>query len=311
MNKVYLFYAAVISIFALGAGCASTPTELPSRESKIPSDVAKITPTTDVNPVKSLSDEYENPIPLPAPVNTAGGEDSSFVLPDGKTLYFFFTPDVRIPVEKQVIDGVTGIYVSKKIDDEWQNPERVLLSKPDTAVGDGCEFVSGNTIWFCSVREGYTGIHWFTAEFKDGKWKNWKIADFPEEYKVGELHFTSDGNEVYFHSDRPGGKGGLDIWISKKVEGAWTEPENVSAVNTTGDEGWPALSPDENELWISRDFGLWRSKKVDGEWTKPVLMFSPLAGEATIDNEGNIYFIHHYYKNDVMLEADIYVAKKK
>ncbi|MBU1145952.1 hypothetical protein KKD80_00160 [Patescibacteria group bacterium] len=311
MNKFYLFCAAVISIFALGAGCASTPTELPSRESKIPSDVAKITPTTDVNPVKSLSDEYENPIPLPAPVNTAGGEDSSFVLPDGKTLYFFFTPDVRIPVEKQVIDGVTGIYVSKKIDDEWQNPERVLLSKPDTAVGDGCEFVSGNTIWFCSVREGYTGIHWFTAEFKDGKWKNWKIADFPEEYKVGELHFTSDGNEVYFHSDRPGGKGGLDIWISKKVEGAWTEPENVSAVNTTGDEGWPALSPDENELWISRDFGLWRSKKVDGEWTKPVLMFSPLAGEATIDNEGNIYFIHHYYKNDVMLEADIYVAKKK
>ncbi|MFH2136824.1 MAG: hypothetical protein ABII19_04345 [Patescibacteria group bacterium] len=311
MNKFYLFCAAVISIFALGAGCASTPTELPSRESKIPSDVAKITPTTDVNPVKSLSDEYENPIPLPAPVNTAGGEDSSFVFPDGKTLYFFFTPDVRIPVEKQVIDGVTGIYVSKKIDDEWQNPERVLLSKPDTAVGDGCEFVSGNTIWFCSVREGYTGIHWFTAEFKDGKWKNWKIADFPEEYKVGELHFTSDGNEVYFHSDRPGGKGGLDIWISKKVEGAWTEPENVSAVNTTGDEGWPALSPDENELWISRDFGLWRSKKVDGEWTKPVLMFSPLAGEATIDNEGNIYFIHHYYKNDVMLEADIYVAKKK
>ena len=311
MNKVYLFYAAVISIFALGAGCASTPTELPSRESKIPSDVAKITPTTDVNPVKSLSDEYENPIPLPAPVNTAGGEDSSFVLPDGKTLYFFFTPDVRIPVEKQVIDGVTGIYVSKKIDDEWQNPERVLLSKPDTAVGDGCEFVSGNTIWFCSVREGYTGIHWFTAEFKDGKWKNWKIADFPEEYKVGELHFTSDGNEVYFHSDRPGGKGGLDIWISKKVEGAWTEPENVSAVNTTGDEGWPALSPDENELWISRDFGLWRSKKVDGEWTKPVLMFSPLAGEATIDRDGNVYFTHHFYKDDVMLEADIYVAKKK
>jgi hypothetical protein len=311
MNKFLLFCAAIISLAALGAGCEKTPTELPSRESKIPTDAVKITPATDVSPVKSLSAEYEDPIPLPAPINTAGGEDSPFILPDGQTLYFFFTPDVAIPIEKQIIDNVTGIYVAKKSGDEWQNPERVLLSKPGSAGSDGCEFVSGNTIWFCSVREGYDGINWFTAEFKNEKWQNWKLADFPEEYKVGELHFTADGNEVYFHSDRVGGKGGLDIWVSKKVDGDWQEPENVSAINTAGDEGWPALSPDENELWIYRNYSLWRSKKVDGGWTKPVQMFSPLAGEATIDNAGNVYFIHHYYKDDKMLEADIYFAKKK
>jgi hypothetical protein len=244
-------------------------------------------------------------------VNTAGAEDSSFVLPDGQTLYFFFTPDVRIPAEKQLSDGVTGIYVSKKSGDTWNNPERIILQDKNKVALDGCEFVSGDTIWFCSTREGYEGIHWFTAEFKNGKWQNWKNADFPQEYKVGELHFTADGNEVYFHSDRPGGKGGLDIWISKKVNGAWQEPENISSVNTAGDEGWPALSPDEDELWTYKDYSLWRSKKVDGVWTRPVQIFSPLAGEATIDNEGNVYFIHHYYKNDKMLEADIYFAKKK
>jgi hypothetical protein len=308
INKILFLTAALI---LAGAGCGQNNQEpLPSRESKIPTDAVKMTPATDANPVKSLSADYENPVPLPAPVNTAGGEDSPFILPDGNTLYFFFTPDVKVPVEKQVTDGVTGIYVSKKVEDVWQNPERVLLSKAGSAGNDGCEFIQGNTMWFCSVREGYTGIHWFTAEFENGKWQNWKLADFPADFKVGELHFTSDGNEVYFHSDRPGGKGGLDIWISKKVKGVWQEPENVAAVNTTGDEGWPALSPDESELWISRDYGLWRSKKVNGQWSKPELMFSPLAGEATIDSAGNVYFTHHFYKNDQMVEADIYVAKK-
>lgn len=307
--KVILLLAAII---LLGAGCGQTnPQPLPTRESKIPTDAVKVTPATDANPIKSLSSEYEDPIPVPGKVNTAGGEDSAFVLPDGHTLYFFFTPDVSVPVEKQVSDGVTGIYVSQMVNGEWAEPERVLLEKQGAPALDGCEYVNGTTMWFCSAREGYTGVHWFTAEFKDGKWQNWKLADFPADYKVGELHFTSDGNEVYFHSDRPGGKGGLDIWVSKKVNGQWQEPENVAAVNTDHDDGWPALSPDENELWISRDYGLWRSKKVNGEWTTPVEMFSPLAGEASIDSAGNVYFTHHFYKNDQMIEADIYFAKKK
>ena len=40
-------------------------------------------------------------------------------------------------------------------------------------------------------------------------------------------------------------------------------------------------------------------------------MISTLAGEATIDRDGNVYFTHHYYENDKMIEADIYVAMKK
>lgn len=304
------FFILIVFSLLIGAGCGA-PEESPSRESKIPLDAVKITPETDINPVKSLSSEYEQPIPLPAPINTAGAEDSPFILSDGQTLYFFFTPDVRIPAEKQVIDNVTGIYISKKSGNVWSKPERILLKKSGTAALDGCEYVSSDTIWFCSIREGYNGINWFTAKFEGERWQNWELADFPEEYRVGELHFTSDGNEVYFHSDRTGGKGGLDIWTSKKVDGQWQEPKNLDTINTERDEGWPALSPDENELWISKDYGIWRSKKVDDQWEKPKLIFSPLAGEATIDAEGNIYFVHHYYKNDIMLEADIYVSKKK
>ncbi|MFH0922563.1 MAG: hypothetical protein V1811_00720, partial [Candidatus Micrarchaeota archaeon] len=235
------------------------------------------------------------------------------ITPDGKTLYFFFTPDVRVPVEKQVIDGVTGIYVSHKQGDGWGNPERVWLQDSGKLSLDGCEFVQNNVMWFCSAREGYTGVNLFTAELKSGKWGEFTyVGDkLMNEYQVGEMHITSDGNELYFHSQRPGGKGGLDIWVSKRKNGEWQQPENVEAVNTERDEGWPFVTQDNSELWFSKDYGLWRVTKIDGEWMKPELMISSLAGEASLDNEGNVYFTHHYYKDDIMLEADIFVAKRK
>jgi len=97
----------------------------------------------------------------------------------------------------------------------------------------------------------------------------------------------------------------------KKIAGEWQLPENLTNVNSVDDEGWPALNPQEDELWISKNYGLWRSDRVDGEWQVPVEIISTLAGEATLDSEGNVYFTHHYYENDVMIEADIYVAYKK
>jgi hypothetical protein len=142
-------------------------------------------------------------------------------------------------------------------------------------------------------------------------WQNWEIADFNPDYEVGELHITGDGNELYFASARPGGKGQLDIWVSKKIDGEWQEPVNISAINTIDGEGWPAISPDGNELWFSRNYAIWRSRKVNGEWQTATQIVSSLAGEPSIDGAGNLYFVHHYYQNDKMIEADLYVATKK
>jgi len=257
------------------------------------------------------SSDYESPVPLPGTVNTAGAEDSPYITPDGNTLYFVFTPDVNMPLEKQLMDGVTGIYVSHKTDGVWGEAQRVVLQDPGKLSLDGCEYVRDDIMWFCSTREGYTNLHWFTAEFVNGSWKNWKLADFDPSFEVGELHFSTDGSEVYFGSERSGGKGGLDIWSSRLVDGAWQEPVNINAVNTVDSEGWPALNPAEDEVWFYRNYGIWRSKSMDGEWQPPELIVSPLAGEPTLDMDENLYFVHHFYHDDQMIEADIYVAYKR
>jgi hypothetical protein len=230
---------ALVAILILSAcnHAQQSPTPIPDREALIPPEQIKITPERDIYPPVSESDEYENPFPLPYPVNTAGAEDSAFITPDGKSLYLWFTPDVKKPVEEQVTDSVTGIYVSQRVNDGWGRPQRVMLQDEGKLALDGCAFVSGDMMWFCTAREGYTGLHWFTAQFQDGGWGNWVLADFDPQYEVGELHITADGSELYFHSSRPGGQGEFDIWVSEKYAWEWLPPQNVEIVNSPASDG--------------------------------------------------------------------------
>jgi hypothetical protein len=313
-----LIVVAVVAFVHINVNQLKETPELPTRDSAIPLDAIKMTPETDLYPPILHSDDWMTPIPLSDAINTAGGEDSAFVMPDGDTLYFFFTPDVNIPAELQVNDGVTGIYVSKKRNGEWSPAERVVLQDTGKLALDGAEFVQGDIMWFASAREGYTGVNYFTAQFKDGKWidRQYVGDKLMKDYRMGEMHITADGNTLYFHSDRSGGKGALDIWTSQKVNGEWQTPENVAVINTEGDEGWPFLTQDGNELWFTRTYlgspAIYRSLKVNGSWQEPVLIISQFAGESSMDNNKNIYFTHHFYNNAFeMKEADIYVALKK
>jgi hypothetical protein len=233
-------------------------------------------------------------------------------------LYFFFTPDVSVPVERQVADGVTGIYVSKKVNGVWTVAERVVLQVSGKLALDGAAFVQDGVMWFASAREGYTGVNLFTAEYKGGTWSDWQYAGdrLVKDYQVGEMCLTPDGSELYFHSSRTGGLGGLDVWVTRKIGGEWQTPENVAAVNTVGDEGWPYVTQDAKELWFTRTYlgspAIYRSAMVNGTWMEPELIISQFAGEPSVDGDGNIYSVHHFYTVDSrMIEADIYIARRK
>ncbi len=136
-------------------------------------------------------------------------------------------PNVEVPAEGQLLDGVTGKYISHRIDGEWSEPERVVLVDPGELSLDGCQFIQGNVLWFCSASVGnYRGIDLWTAEYQDGVWTNWQNAGekLTLDYWAGEMHISSDKNAFYFHSDREDGVGGIDIWASYWIDGEWAEP---------------------------------------------------------------------------------------
>ena len=109
---------------------------------------------------------------------------------------------------------------------------------------------------------------------------------------------SSDGNTLYFTSNRKGGLGGLDIYQTKKdTSGIWGEPSNVGdIINTTGNEKSPFLHPDKQTLYFSSDghrglggFDIFYSRmdKVKSKenekplkvWEKPKNIGYPINGE--------------------------------
>lgn len=73
------------------------------------------------------------------------------------------------------------------------------------------------------------------------------------DYSVGHPTVSSDGEILYFVSDKPGGFGGTDLYRCMKLQdGSWGFPINLGAnVNTTGDEMFPYISPQGTTLYFA------------------------------------------------------------
>lgn len=67
---------------------------------------------------------------------------------------------------------------------------------------------------------------------------------------------SPDGNWLYFVSDMPGGKGGLDIWRVRMVGGTTGGVENLGEpINTSGDEMFPTFRPNGDFYFSSTGHG--------------------------------------------------------
>lgn len=305
--------AGLLLLAACGGDGAGPGDELSlDRHERIPADVTKGTPANDPHPPILHSPEFDAPVPVPV-ISTAGAEDSPFIPAGRDELYFFFVTDVRLDPSLQIRDPVNGIWMSSLQGGAWQEPELVLLQKPRDLALNGCPFVAGDEIYFCTFRAGSSSAQWFRAARAGGTWSGWARVDFPSPYEVGELHFH--GDTLYFGSARAGGSGGRDIWRAIRSGSQWSGLENVATVNGPEDDDLPYVTPDGLELWFTRWYqgtpGVFRSRRGEDGWQPPELVVSRFAGEPTLDRQGNLYFVHHYYRDGVMIEADLYVARRK
>ena len=97
-------------------------------------------------------------------------------------------------------------------------------------------------------------------------------------YYEGAASITPDGTKLYFVSDRPGGLGGRDIYVSTiNKKGEWGEPENLGdKVNTKYDEDAPTIHYDGRTLFFSSEGhktmggrDIFRTTRQFNGWTDP------------------------------------------
>ena len=92
-----------------------------------------------------------------------------------------------------------------------------------------------------------------TGEFGQQEWD--ALIPFDHNDKNGNYGHpcvSPDGKQIFFVSDRPGGQGGTDIWVSQNQGDQWGAPVNMGpVVNTSGDEMFPFLRGDSTLFFAS------------------------------------------------------------
>ena len=141
------------------------------------------------------------------------------------------------------------------------------------------------------------------------------------DYSTAFPHLSFGGSALYFSSNKLGGFGGFDIYVSYLKNGEWTRPENLGpSINSKGNEITPFLK--DGVLYFSSDYqqglggyDIFQSKVKNGNWS-----FAENMGKGINSPADDYYFTMNQYSNEMFFTSnrmggrgndDIYVASKK
>ena len=235
-----------------------------------------------------------NPINMGPNVNSPMDEYYPTITVDNK--FFIYT---RALIDDRSIYGYQeDFYVSEKQGGMWQ--KSFNMGPPINSVrNEGAATISadGKLMFFvgCANETGYgrdrqgLGSCDLFYVLKDGDvWTRPANLGKPVNSGAWESQpsFSSDGRTLYFVSNRRGGKGRKDIWVTRVNDaGVWSPPENLGDnINTRGSEETVFIHPDNQTLYFSSDghvgmggLDIYMSKKQeDGSWGEPINLGYPI-----------------------------------
>ena len=105
--------------------------------------------------------------------------------------------------------------------------------------------------------KGVTRLKIYEAQKGIYDWEDIQELSFnSDEFSCAHPTLSSDGNKLYFSSDRPGGQGGMDIWMVEKNGNLWSLPVNMGAkINTPGHDVFPFIHTSGNLFFASNGHG--------------------------------------------------------
>lgn len=222
------------------------------------------------------------------------------LMPDQINAYFIMAYPVLTADQSTLIfskrNGPTpqddeDIMISRKVNGAWTSPVSVSPAI-NTQFNEGACTMSadGKTLVFasCNRPEGLGSCDLYISYKQGGQWsapenlgKNVNSGGWESEPTL-----SADGKTIYFTSERGGGLGKFDIWVTHmKEDGEWTVAKNLGApINTKGREVSPFIHADGKTLYFSSDehiglgeYDIFVSKKLDSvQWSEPKNLGYPI-----------------------------------
>jgi outer membrane protein OmpA-like peptidoglycan-associated protein/Tol biopolymer transport system component len=189
-------------------------------------------------------------------------------------------------------DQDENIYSMKKVNGEWGEPE--FIKSLNTFQNEGTCTISGDgrimiftTCKGSEERPIYGQCDLFITYNEGGEWtkpQNMGAVVNSKSYDT-QPSLSADGRTLYFVSNRPGGFGKEDIWVTNlDAQGQWTKPRNLgSTVNTAELDNDPFIHANGKTLFFSSDghvgYGgsdIFKADFVNGDWASPENLGYPI-----------------------------------
>lgn len=180
-------------------------------------------------------------------------------------LYFTST---RNDAQGDELSGITGvkpgdIFYSEKDDKgHWTRPETIESGlNTENDEGTPAFSIDGREMYItqCTTDPSYPRYATIAVSNRsDAAWGKATTLEISRDTLSSFAHpaISPDGNWLYFVSDMPGGKGGLDIWRVRLIGGTTGGVENLGEpINTPGDEEFPTFRPNGDLYFSSNGHG--------------------------------------------------------
>lgn len=249
-----------------------------------------------VNNNYSIKPLFEHVNITPFPHNTPNFDENSPFFSKSKFLFSSDKAKMKTSIKKK--SGWTGrgyyqVWSSDINGQEFGKPtpyhDAINSSQKNTA--NACIDFVNQEIFFTrndnqKDKTDFFNMQLYSCKIKKGKFS--KAVKHPvcnTEYNYMHTTISPDGQEMYYVSDRPG-KGGTDIFVSKRTSDGWTRGKNLgSTINTKNNEGFPFIDQDGNLYFCSKGhsglggYDIYISIKDDsGEWSLPKNLGRPFNG---------------------------------
>lgn len=241
--------------------------------------------------VEDLADQVTVEVQNELAVNTAGLEFSPTFYEDGIVFISTNTAGLKKITDTNLKLSAMSILRSRRNSDGQLLPPEPFAAELSSIYHEGpvCFDRTAETVYFSrnDAKKGKDGrqfMRMYSATKSGGAWGEPKLMSF----SVGDhddMHpvISIDGDKLFFASNRQGGQGGMDLYVSYRIGDSWTEPVNLgSGVNTPKNEAFPFIHAD-NTLYFASDgqaggkggFDLYYVIPEGSQWTKPVNMGDP------------------------------------
>ncbi len=215
---------------------------------------------TGVGLVESRHDHggWTEPAPLPFS-GTAARDGDPFLSPDGSRLFFWST---RPTGDGAAPPQSSDLWVVERRADSWGAPQPLGPPVNDASGEPFPAVAADGTLYFGSPRPGGRGaVDLYRSRPNASGYGVPENLGITINSPATELdgYVSPDQGVLVFASDRPGGHGNLDLYVSHRIVGGWSPARNLGrGVNGPDDEFCPQVTPDGRVLIFSRSKGIFQ-----------------------------------------------------